>query len=59
MGGTVAPLEIFGPSRRWAESRFKNIVYWNEPERGGHFLAMERPATFVDEVRACFAQMAL
>jgi epoxide hydrolase len=59
MGGTVAPMEIFGPSRRWAEARFKNIVHWGEPERGGHFLAMERPETFVAEVRACFAQMAL
>ena len=59
MGGTVAPFEIFGPSRRWAETRFKNIVYWNEPARGGHFLAMERPETFVAEVRACFKNMSL
>ena len=59
MGGTVAPLEIFGPSRRWAEKRYTNIVYWNEPERGGHFLAMERPEIFVDEVRACFDAMTL
>jgi epoxide hydrolase len=59
MGGTVAPLEIFGPSQRWAALRFKNIVYWNEPTRGGHFLAMERPDTFIAEVRACFAAMTL
>ena len=59
MGGTIAPFEIFGPSRRWAAQRIKNIVYWSEPKRGGHFLAMERPETFVDEVRACFGDMAL
>jgi pimeloyl-ACP methyl ester carboxylesterase len=59
VGGTVAPMEIFGPSRRWAEQRFKNIVYWSEPARGGHFLAMERPEIFVAEVRACFAEMTL
>lgn len=59
MGGTIAPMEIFGSSRRWAELRFKNIIHWGEPARGGHFLAMERPATFVDEVKACFAQMTL
>lgn len=59
MAATVAPMEIFVPSRRWAETRFSNIVYWSEPERGGHFLAMERPAIFVDEVRAAFAQMSL
>lgn len=59
MGGTVAPFEIFGPSRRWAEKRFRNILFWNEPERGGHFLAMERPESFVSDVRACFGAMSL
>lgn len=59
MGGTVAPMEIFAPSRRWAEARFKNIVHWGEPARGGHFLAMERPETFVAEVRAAFGAMSL
>jgi len=43
------------PSRRWAERRFTDIRYWNEPERGGHFAAFEQPAIFVDEVRAAFA----
>ena len=37
----------------------KNIVYWNEPAQGGHFLAMERPALFVEEVRGAFAAMEL
>jgi pimeloyl-ACP methyl ester carboxylesterase len=59
VGGTVAPMEIFGSSRRWAQQRMKNIVYWSEPEQGGHFLAMERPDLFVAEVRAAFAVMAL
>ncbi|MFC4293159.1 epoxide hydrolase family protein [Sphingorhabdus arenilitoris] len=59
VGGTVAPYEIFGPSRRWAEQRMKNIVYWSEPDKGGHFLAMERPQLFVEEVRAAFAVMEL
>jgi epoxide hydrolase len=59
VGGTAAPYEIFGPSRRWAAQRMKNIVYWNEPDKGGHFLAMERPELFVDEVRAALGLMAL
>jgi hypothetical protein len=42
------------PSRRWAERRFTDIRYWNEPERGGHFAAFEQPALFVKEVRECF-----
>ncbi len=53
------PREIMRASRRWAETRYKNIVYWGEPERGGHFAAMERPGLFVDELRACFNSMVI
>jgi epoxide hydrolase len=35
-----------------AQRRFENIVYWNEPDRGGHFAAWEQPGLFIDEVRA-------
>jgi pimeloyl-ACP methyl ester carboxylesterase len=53
-GCSVFPKELQRPSRRWAEKRFPDIRYWNEPPRGGHFAAFEQPALFVDEVRACF-----
>jgi epoxide hydrolase len=52
-GCSIFPREIFRPSRRWAEKRF-NIVYWNEPPRGGHFAAFEVPELFVDEMRTFF-----
>jgi epoxide hydrolase len=51
-GCSVFPREVPRPSRRQAERRFANIVYWNEPDRGGHFAAWEQPALFIDEVRA-------
>ncbi|QKS01594.1 epoxide hydrolase [Sphingomonas sp. CL5.1] len=54
---SLFPKEIFGASRRWAERRYPNIVYWNEPPRGGHFAAFEQPALFVEEVRAGFRPM--
>ncbi len=54
-GCTVFPYELQRPSRRWAEQRFGNIVYWNEPDRSGHFAAWEQPAVFVDEVTRFFA----
>ena len=44
-------------SRRWAERRFGNLVYFNERKRGGHFAALERPADFTDEVRATFRSL--
>lgn len=58
-GCSIFPNEIFKASRRWAEQRYTNIVYWNEAEKGGHFAAFEQPALFVDEVRAAFATMSL
>ncbi len=54
MGGSIFPKELQRPSRRWAEKRFLDIRYWNEPDRGGHFAAFEQPQLFVDEVRAFF-----
>lgn len=53
-GCSVFPKELQRPSRRWAERRFPNIRYWNEPGKGGHFAAFEQPALFVDEVRSFF-----
>lgn len=54
VGCSIFPKELQRPSRRWAQRRFLDIRYWNEPDRGGHFAALEQPALFVDEVRACF-----
>ncbi|HEY0813558.1 MAG TPA: epoxide hydrolase [Pseudonocardia sp.] len=53
-GCSVFPHENPRPSRRWAERRFVDIRYWNEPERGGHFAAFEQPDLFVAELRASF-----
>jgi pimeloyl-ACP methyl ester carboxylesterase len=53
-GCSIFPKEIFLCSRRWAEQRYKNIVYWNELEKGGHFAAFEQPELFVNELRSCF-----
>jgi pimeloyl-ACP methyl ester carboxylesterase len=53
-GCSIFPKEIQRPSRRWAEKRFLDIRYWNEPDRGGHFAAFEQPDLFVEEVRAFF-----
>jgi pimeloyl-ACP methyl ester carboxylesterase len=54
VGCSIFPKEIMRSSRRWAERRYKDIRYWNELDKGGHFAAFERPETFVDEVRSFF-----
>lgn len=53
-GCSIFPKELQRPSRRWAEKRFTDIRYWNEPAKGGHFAAFEQPGLFIDEVRAFF-----
>ena len=39
--------------RRWVEAD-RNITFWREHDRGGHFAAMERPKEFVADVSECF-----
>jgi len=56
-GASVYPKEIFRSSRRWAERRFKNLIHWNELDKGGHFAAFEVPESFIKEVRDCFRQL--
>jgi pimeloyl-ACP methyl ester carboxylesterase len=51
---TVFPHELFRSSRRWAEKRWRDLRYWNEVDRGGHFAAFEQPELFTAEVRAAF-----
>jgi len=53
-GCSIFPKEIIRMSRRWAESRFTDIRYWNELDKGGHFAAFEQPELFVNEVRSFF-----
>jgi hypothetical protein len=49
----ISRKELQRPSRRWAQRRFTDIRYRNEPERGGHS-PLEQPDLFVTEIRQCF-----
>jgi pimeloyl-ACP methyl ester carboxylesterase len=53
-GCSIFPKELQRPSRRWAQRRFPDIRYWNEPSKGGHFAAFEQPELFMNEVRSFF-----
>jgi len=57
VGCSIFPKEIFRMSRRWAEGRFTDLRFWNEPEKGGHFAAFEQPDIWLDDVRSCFRTM--
>ncbi len=53
-GATKFPGEVLKTTRRWVERTYRNLVYWNETDRGGHFAAFEQPEIFTQELRACF-----
>ena len=55
VGFSAFPGEIIPTPRKWADQVFPNIIHWNRLEKGGHFAAFEQPASFVAELRACFA----
>jgi hypothetical protein len=54
-GCTIFPYELQRPTREEAAVRFTDIRHWSEPGHGGHFPALELPATFAAEVATFFA----
>ena len=51
---TVFPDEVFRAQESWARKAFKNLIYFNEADRGGHFAMWEYPQLFAAELRAAF-----
>jgi len=49
---SLFPEELFAVSERWLRTRFTDLRYYHQTERGGHFAAFEQPDVFVREVRA-------
>jgi pimeloyl-ACP methyl ester carboxylesterase len=51
------PDEVVQTPRSWAERAYANLIYYNRPEKGGHFAAWEQPAILAREVRAAFKSL--
>lgn len=51
------PKEIMLFPRKWCENVYSDIVQWTAFEKGGHFVAMERPDEFVNEIREFAAKV--
>jgi hypothetical protein len=49
--------EIFQCPKNWAERAYSNLIYYNQPDKGGHFAAWEQPAIFSTELRASFKSL--
>ncbi|TDY27115.1 pimeloyl-ACP methyl ester carboxylesterase [Paraburkholderia sp. BL6665CI2N2] len=46
------PGENYQAPRSWSERAYPNLIYYNRPDKGGHFAAWEQPLLFAEEVRA-------
>ena len=56
-GVAAYPREILPSSPRWCQTLYPDLRHWTVMERGGHFAAMEQPASFVDDVRLFFRDL--
>ncbi|MBC7846344.1 MAG: epoxide hydrolase [Flavobacterium sp.] len=54
---TVFPEDVYTSPESWARRAFKNLIYFNEVDRGGHFAAWEQPQLFTEELRAAFKSL--
>jgi pimeloyl-ACP methyl ester carboxylesterase len=54
---TVFPEEVYRSPESWARRAFRNLIYFNEVDRGGHFAAWEYPELFAEELRAAFKSL--
>jgi len=48
---------IYQAPRSWAERAYRNLTYFNEADKGGHFAAWEQPEIFTGEIRAAFRSL--
>lgn len=51
---TVFPGEIYQAPKSWTKRAYRNLIYFNEVDKGGHFAQWEEPELFAQEMRAAF-----
>lgn len=51
---TVFPGESYRAPESWARRAYRNLIYFHEVDRGGHFAAWEEPELFSAELREAF-----
>jgi pimeloyl-ACP methyl ester carboxylesterase len=57
VGVTVFPGEIYRAPKTWTQRAYRNLIYFNEVDKGGHFAAWEQPELFSAELRAAFRSL--
>jgi len=51
------PDEIYQAPKSWTQRAYPKLIYYNRPDKGGHFAAWEQPALLSRELRAGFRSL--
>ncbi|MGZ8371775.1 MAG: epoxide hydrolase family protein [Rhodoplanes sp.] len=54
---TVFPGESYRAPETWARRAYRNLIYFHEVDKGGHFAAWEEPQLFSEEIRVAFRSL--
>jgi pimeloyl-ACP methyl ester carboxylesterase len=54
---TVFPDDVYRAPETWARRAYKNLIYFREVDKGGHFAAWEQPELFAAELRGAFKSL--
>ena len=54
---TVFPKDVYRAPESWARRAYRNLTYFHEVDKGGHFASWEQPQLFSVELRAAFKSL--
>src|SRR3954464_11972539 len=54
---TVFPDDVYRAPETWARRAYRNLTYFREVDKGGHFAAWEQPEVLAAELRAAFRSL--
>ena len=54
---TVFPDDVYRAPETWSRRAYRNLIYFHEVDKGGHFAAWEQPELFSAEIRAAFKSL--
>ena len=54
---TVFPAQSYRAPETWARRAYRNLIYFHEVDKGGHFAAWKESELFSAELRAAFGSL--
>lgn len=54
VAASAFPDDLYQAPKTWTEKAYPKLIFYNRPEKGGHFAAWEQPELFTKDMRAAF-----